>query len=143
MFNNYSSFEDFYSKNKDNFDLVQNARSKLKSYQELAVGGFALSEAEKLTFEYLNLSALVSDLMFGLSSSVLGAKGDLKRVEGMYFRDSKGAAAEKVKTVQADQSFLDANKIFNDLNDIQKYLQNKKTDFEAAYYHYRAISERK
>lgn len=138
----YSSYEDFKSKNETNLDLVIQARFKLKSMSELAMTGSALTEAETLAFEFLNLGSIVTDLMFGLSASVLDAKANLKKMEGIFFRVSSKSAADKAKLVCEDPDYLAANQIFNDLTDLQEFLLNKKKDFETAYYHYRGIANK-
>lgn len=138
----YSSFEDFKSNNETNLDLVIQARSKLKSLSELAMTGRALDEAEALAYEYLNLDSLVTDLMFGLSASVLDAKANVKKLEGIFFRVSSKSAADKAKLVQEDPDYLAATQFFNELTDLQEFLLNKKKDFEKAYYHYRGIANK-
>lgn len=142
--NKYTSFEDFYSKNKNQFEEVRYSHSRLKSIAELAQTGSAIAESERLTFDFLNLSNLVTDLLFGLSNSVLESKSKLKEVEGIFFRDSPTkSAADKAKLVQADPQYITANTNYNNLNDLFEYLQLKKKDFESAYYYYREISAKK
>ena len=138
----YSSYQDFRDKNAANLDLVIQARSKLKSMTELAMSGQALAEADALAYEYLNLDALVTDLLFGLSASVLDAKANVKKLEGIFFRVSSKSAADKAKLVQEDPDYLAATQFFNELTDLEDYLRNKKKDFEKAYYHYRGIANK-
>lgn len=138
----YSSYEDFKTRNEKNFSLVFVARTKLKSNSDMGIGGQALTEAEGLSFEFLNLSSLVTDLMFGLSASVLDAKAKLKEIEGIFFRENTKSAADKAKLIAAEPNYIAATQNFNDLTDLQEFLLNKKKDFEAAYYHYRGISNK-
>ena len=142
--NKYNNFPDFQLKNKSKFDEVSSSILKLKSMSELAQTGSALTEAEKLTFDFLNLSSICTDLLFGLSGSVLHAKSKRNEEEGLFFRNSDvKSAADKAKLVLAEPAYLLANANHNDLNDLFEYLQMKKKDFDAAYYYYRDISTRK
>lgn len=143
-FRKYKNYEDFYAQNQKNFDCVQMAAAKMKSVNELSQTGSALAEAEKLTFDFLNLSSLCSDLLFGLSSSVLDAKSDYKRVEGIFHRASEEkSVAAKEKLCQCDPDYIETSKRFNELTDIFEYITNKKRDFESAYYYYRNMNSDK
>jgi hypothetical protein len=139
----YSSYTEFQQQNDVHLQQVVNAKTKLKSVSDLAMTGQALTESESLAFEFLNLSQICTDLMFGLSSSVLDAKAEYKRVEGIFFRENTKSAADKAKLVQADDQYVKANQTFNDLTDLLEYLQGKKKDFETAHYYYRAMNSNK
>lgn len=141
----YVSSEDFYNKNQNDFEAVVQAKAKLMSSSELSQTGMALTVAEGLCFDFLNLKNKVSDLMFGLSASVSDAKVEYKRIEGMYFRDSgvKTSAADKTKLVQAFPEYVEAHKNFNDLEDLLDFLKMKHADFEGAYYYYRDVVSKK
>ena len=141
----YKDSVEFHNQNQIEFDRVRSATSKLKSMTELGVSGFAIAEAEKLTYEYLNLSSVCSDLLFGLGASVLDAKSRYKQIEGMFFRDLsvKTPAADKVKLVQCLPTYIQADQDYNDLLDLKEYIENKKKDFDGAYYYYRDIANKK
>lgn len=140
----YSSYEDFSSRNSKNLELVIKSKSKLMSISDLSITGHSIGRAEDLAYEFLNLSNVITDLLFGLSASVLDAKTKLKEVEGIIFRDlGKMSAADKTKLIQADERYVKANQTFNDLTDLQEYLNNKKKDAETSYYYYRAIASNK
>lgn len=141
--NKYSSYGDFQEKNNANLCLILQAKVKLKSVSELAMGGQALTDSESLAFEFLNLSHICTDLMFGLSSSVLDAKAESKNVEGVFFRESPKSAADKAKLVQCEDAYIKATHIFNDLTDLLEYLQNKKKDCESAHYYYKGLANNK
>ena len=139
----YTSFNSFSEKNSANFEKVVQAKSKLKSISDLSSTGRALEEAESLAFEFLNLKNIVTDLMFGLSASVLDAKTKIKEVEGTLFRDSNApSAAAKEKMILADPAYVSAQHMFNDLTDLYEYLSNKAKDFETSYYYYRGLSNK-
>ena len=141
----YKNSIDFHTQNQIEFDKVRTASTKLKSMSELSIGGSALYESEKLTFEFLNLSSVCSDLLFGLGSSVGDAKSKIKQIEGIFFRDlkTKTPAADKVKLVQCLSSYIEADQNYNDLNDLKDYIEMKKKDFDSAYYYYRDINNKK
>lgn len=140
----YSSYEDFSGRNGKNLELVLKSKTKLMSLSDLSITGHSISRAEELAYEFLNLSNVITDLMFGLSASVLDAKTKVKEVEGTIFRDlGKMSAADKTKLIQADKIYVASNQIYNDLIDLQEYLVNKKKDAETSYYYYRAISSNK
>lgn len=141
----YKNSLEFHTTNKEAFEKVLSASTKLKSSAELSVTGFALVEAERLTFEFMNLTSICSELLFGLSASVSDAKSKIKQVEGIFWRDleTKTSAADKAKLVYAQQMHIDADKDYNDLNDVYDYIIMKKKDFEMAYYYYREISAKR
>lgn len=140
----YFSYQDFLQHNELDFNKIQFSTIKLKSLQEISTTGFVLETCEMLCFDYLNLGKVCTDLMFGLSASVNDAKTKIKAVEGMFFRDSTAkSAADKAKLVQCSQDYLDANSLYNELNDLYEYLLLKKKDLESAYYYYRELSNRK
>lgn len=139
----YSSYQDFSGRNSKNLNLVIAAKTKLRSIGELSIGGQALSDSESLAFDFLNLKNVVTDLMFGLSASVLDAKARIKEVEGTIFRELDGqSAAAREKQIQADQRYVQAHQAYNDLFDLQSYLENKAKDFETTYYYYRGLSNK-
>lgn len=139
----YTSYKEFADRNSKNFEKVVTAKTKLKSVADLSMSGRALDAAEELAFEFLNLKNIVTDLLFGLSASVLDAKTKIKETEGICFRDLDGkSAADRCKLLQCDPRFVNANQIFNDLNDLNEYLANKAKDFETSYYYYRGLSQK-
>lgn len=139
----YTSFQDFSSRNKKNFDQVVAAKTKLKSISELSMTGQALSESESLAFDFLNLKNIVTDLMFGLSASVLDSKARIKEVEGTIFRELDGqSAAAREKIIQCDSRYVQAHQTYNDLIDLSQYLENKAKDFESSYYYYRGLANK-
>ncbi|MCH9665564.1 MAG: hypothetical protein K0U41_06905 [Gammaproteobacteria bacterium] len=135
----YESFNQFFRINEKNFADVQSARKEMKSSSELGMTGDLFLEAEKLAFKYLNLDNLVSDLLFGVSASLLDAKHDIKNQMALAYRDQSGAQGEKKIMAEADARVTTAVQKFNDLNDLNEYLNNKKKDFEKCYYHYKHI----
>lgn len=141
----YKNSAEFQSQNEERFKLILSASSKLKSISQVSESGFALTESERLTFEFLNLSTLCSDLLFGLSASVLDAKEKIKQIEGMFFRDLtvKTSAVDKSKLVHCLPSYMEADKDYNDLTDLFDYISMKKKDFESAYYYYRDMNNKK
>lgn len=141
----YLNSQEFHSAHQVQFDRVLSASTRLKSHSELGSAGFALEEAERLCFDFMNLSSLCSELMFGLSASVSDAKSKLKQIEGTFFRDlaTKTSAADKSKLVHALPTYQEADRHYNDLQDLLEYLQMKKKDFEMAYYYYREVSTRR
>lgn len=141
----YISSDDFYSQNTTDFESVVQAKTKLLSLSQLGETGMALSTAEGLCFDFLNLRNKCADLLFGLSASVSDSKVRYKEIEGIYFRDHgvKTSAADKSKLVQAYPEYVEAHKHFNDLTDLYEFIQMKRADFEAAYYYYRDIASKK
>ena len=140
----YTSFQDFSSRNDKNFSLVVAAKTKLKSMSDLGLTGNALGDAESLSFDFLKLKNITTDLMFGLSASVLDAKARIKETEGLCFRDiTAPSAAAKEKLTQCDPRYVAAHQTYNDLFDLQEYLQNKAKDFENSYYYYRGLANNK
>lgn len=117
------------------------ARGQLKSPQELGMSGDAIIESEKLAYHYLNLRNLVSDLLFGLSASVLDAKHDIKSQRALAYRDLTGAQGERNTMADADSKVIKANQKFNDLNDLMEYLRNKYDDFEKDHFYYKQIAQ--
>ena len=141
----YKDSAEFQSINQEKFTQILSAPTKLKSLNQIAESGFALAEAERLTFEFLQLSSLCSDLLFGLSASVLDAKEKIKQVEGMFFRDMtvKTSAVDKGNLVHCLPRYMEADKNYNDLTDLADYIAMKKKDFDSAHYHYREINNKK
>jgi hypothetical protein len=141
----YKDSAEFHSANKDKFESVLKASTKLKSMRELGETGFALSETERLTYEFLNLSSTCSDILFGLSASVLDAKEKLKQIEGMFFRDLtvKTSAIDKAKLVHCLPQYMESDKCYNDLLDLKEYIEMKKRDFDSAHYYYRELANKK
>lgn len=141
----YKDSLDFHNNHQEKFDLIISASSKLKSMNQLGETGNALGEAERLTFEFLHLGTICSELLFGLTGSTLDAKSKIKQTEGIFFRDLsvKTSAIDKAKLVQCLPAYMEADRCYNDLLDLSEYIAMKKKDFEAAYYYYRDLSNRK
>lgn len=139
----YDSFDQFFRLNKENFKKVQNAKTSLKSPQELGMTGNALCEAERLSYEFLNLKSIVSDLMFGLGASVLDAKHSIKVKTAIAYRNTEGPQGDKKISVEADQLVVKAVETYNDLLDLKEYLDHKYSDFESIHFHYKHIAQGK
>lgn len=139
----YESFDQFFRLNKDNFQKVQKARTSLKSPQELGMTGSLLVEAESLAYQFLNLKNLVSDLLFGVGASVLDSKHNIKNQSALAYRELTGPQGERKMMVEAESIVVNANKKYNDLNDLKEYLENKYNDCENNHYYYKQISQGK
>ena len=79
----YISSDGFYSQNTTDFESVVQAKTKLLSLSQLGETGMALSTAEGLCFDFLNLRNKCADLLFGLSASVSDSKVRYKEIEGI------------------------------------------------------------
>jgi len=140
----YGSFDQFFRLNMENFQRVQAARTKLISPAELGMTGSATIEAEKLSYLFLNLLSTTSDLMFGLSASVLDAKHDIKTQTAIAYREmGKKPQGEKKIEVEADIRVVTANQKYNDLLDLKEYLSNKYSNFETTHYYYKNLAQGK
>jgi hypothetical protein len=141
----YKDSAEFQNAHEKKFESILSATTKLKSSSQISESGFALVETERLTYEFLNLSAVCSDLLFGLSASVLDAKAKMKQIEGMFFRDLtvKTSAIDKAKLVHCLPQYIEADKNYNDLTDLADYILMKKKDFDSAHYHYRELNNKK
>ncbi len=140
----YKSFDQFFRLNKENFQRVQAARKDMRSPAELAMTGSATIEAEKFSYQFLNLKQTTSDLMFGLGASVLDAKHDIKTQTAVAYRELAGKPqGEKKIEVEAQEKVVAANKTYNDLNDLKEYLMNKYSDFESTHYYYKNLAQGK
>ena len=137
----YKNFDQFFRLNEEGFKRVQGARKEMKSIQDLGMSGNALAEAEKLGYHYLNLKNLVSDLLFCVGASVLDAKHDIKTQGAVAWRELSGSAAEKKVLVEGEEIVVNANKRYNDLKDLETYLENKREDFETCHYYYKQLAQ--
>lgn len=137
----YESFDQFFRLNQDNFKRVQIARKELKSPQELGMMGDMIMQAEKLTYHYINLRSLVSDLLFGVTASVLDAKHGIKTQEAIVFREIEGKQGDKKILLEADQRVIQANQKYNDLLDLKDYLELKWKDFDTSHYYYKNLAQ--
>lgn len=137
----YKSFEEFYASNADGFDKVLRAKTELKSPMECAQTGSAIVEAERLSYVFLNYKSLVTDLKLGLSASVLIAKDNMKAVRAELFKQSSEKAANaKERDVESHPKYIEAAKIYSQLNDIKEYLDLKHQDFDSCHYYYKNIA---
>lgn len=139
----YVSFDQFFRLNTEEFKRVQQAKTSLKSPQELGMTGNVLGEAENLAYQFLNLKNLVSDLLFGISASVLDSKHNTKVQTALAYRDLPGKIGDKKVQVEAQENVIESHQQFNDLLDLKEYLINKYNDFEANHYYYKQLSQGK
>jgi len=137
----YDDFNDFYAKNTDAFQSLLTARNHMKSRQELALTGEALIEAERLSYVFLNFASLCSELRFGLVASVYDAKQAYKNASAQFMRssDEKSVKAKELMLF-ADEVYEKQVKRYNDLFDLNEYLEKRYADFEKAHYYYKAIA---
>jgi hypothetical protein len=137
----YGSFDQFWRVNQDKFVQIQNATKELKSPVELGMTGQALLEAEKLAFRYLNLKSMVNDLMLGLSGSVLDAKANIKNQYGIAYREMSGSIKEREHCANSDTRGVEADQVYNDLDELQSDLEGKLSDYESAHYYYKKMTQ--
>lgn len=140
----YKSYQDFYTINKAKFDVIQMSAAKLKAPRDLGKeSGMLLAEAEELEHFFLNAGGAVSELMFGLSASVLDAETNMNNVDGLLFSQKSGNATEKRAAVACDQQYLQAAAMYHELKDLKDYLERKREDFEKNHYFYKQFRSQK
>lgn len=138
----YKCYDEFYHHNQVRFDAVQKAAAMLKAPDQLGNDpslGLAIAEAEKLSHFFLQCANTVTDLMFGVSASVLDAQANVNSVEGLLYGQKTGGATDRNRAVVSDPIYLDAVKHQNDLTDLKKYLEHKREDFMANHYYYKGL----
>jgi len=142
MYKRYASSEEFLALNKETMDMILRGSSLLKSSSSMGALGMPLQEAESLSYQFLNLMNKCTDLLFGLSSSVLNAKASSKKSEAICFIESDGRVKDKEFKAISDETYLKFLKNYNDLDDIKSYLVQKHGDFEKNHYYYKNLSSR-
>lgn len=140
----YKNYHEFYSLNQAKFDAVQAMSAKLRSPKEMASnGGFLLAEAEELEHLFLNGANAVTELMFGISASVLGAETNMNNVEGLLYSQKVGNATDKRNAVACDPQYIAASEAFHEMKDLKDYLDRKRDDFMANHYFYKQFRSQK
>ena len=140
----YKNFQEFQSINQTKFATVQALGAKLKAPKDLGKeGGFLLAEAEELEHLFLNGAGACTDLMFGLSASVLDAKAHAENQYGLLYGMKSGNATDKKNQVDSDPIYLAALAPMHELEDLKKYLERKHDDFMANHYFYKQFRAQK
>lgn len=139
----YKNYQEFYSLNQARFDAVQGMAALLKSPKDMSATGFVLAEAENLEHLFLNGANSVTELMFGLSASVLGAETNMNNVEGLLYGQKSGNATDKRNAVACDPQYVLASEAYQELKDLKDYLEQKRDDFMANHYFYKQFRSQK
>jgi hypothetical protein len=139
MMKRYESAEEFTAVNEELFSRVQAGASMLKSPSQLSQTGMPLQEAERLSYLFLDLLNVCTNLQFGLSSSALNAKASLKKCEAIGYREADGRVKDKEFAAVSSDSYMEFTKNFNDLSDINEYLKQKRENFEKAHFYYKNL----
>jgi len=137
----YQDFNDFYARNQAAFKSVLMARTYMKSPQELSLSGQATLEAHRLSYVYLNFANLITELRFGVVASVMDAKQDYRNASAQFMRSSdQKSVTTKRELVFADTVYQREHKKYNDLFDLNEYLEKRYSDFMATHYYYKKLS---
>ena len=139
----YNTIQDFFALHQADIDLIQKSDVKFLSLAELMVTGEALQKTEELAFEFLNLVNLTSELSYGLTSSLLKAKENVKTIEGSLYRQLEGSAAERKMLIPSMQNHVDAVAILADFTDMKDYLDLKLSVFNSAHVYYKNLAMRR
>lgn len=138
----YKSYEEFYSANQARFDAVQKAAALLKSPTQLgndSAMGLAMAEAETLSHFFLSVANSTTDLLFGVSASVLDAEASVSSTEGVLYGQKSGGATDRNRAVASDTVYLSMVQNFNDLKDLKSYLERKHEDMMSNHYYYKGL----
>jgi hypothetical protein len=138
----YGTYNDFFQANKDQFETLQKAAAMLKSPDKLGADpslGMAMAEAEKLSHFFLACANRATDLLFGVSASVLDAQAYVNSVEGTIYGQKTGGATDRNRAVASDTIYLQSVQNYNDLVDLKKYLEFKRDDFYANHHYYKHL----
>jgi hypothetical protein len=138
----YKTYDEFYQHNRDKFDTLQKAAAMLKAPDKLGQDptfGLAMAEAEKLAHFFLNCANATTDLMFGVSASVLDAQALVNSTEGVLYLQKTGGATDRNRAVASDAIYLETVKHHHDLTDLKKYLEHKREDFMSNHYYYKGL----
>lgn len=136
----YVSYADFHSVNQVKFEVVQRAVAQLKGPDKLGIDGMALAETEKLSHFFLNMANVCTDLMFGISASVLNSLAAVNSTEGTLYLQKVGGATDRNRAVTCDPIYIQVTNQYNELVDLKKYLENKRDDFMADHYYYKGLA---
>lgn len=139
----YKTYLEFESLNSEKLNMIQQSVRMLKSPDKMGEEGFILPEAEKLEHLFLTMVNTCSDILFGLSASVLDAQANVNSTEGLLYSKMEGGATDRNRKVACDSVYLEVVKHFNDLTDLKKYLEHKREDFMSNHYFYRAMRNNK
>ena len=118
---------------------VKRASSQLQGYSELGQSGMPLAEAERLSYRYLYLMNITTDLLLGVSSSVGNAKANRNKTEALQFRAADGKVKDREHAAASSDEYIEAARNYNDLNDLYEYLKQKHDDFEKNHWYYKHI----
>lgn len=143
MMRTYSDATAYLKMNEKNFSLVQQASANLLSQDEIGMSGDAINKAESLSYEFLKLANIATDLMLGLASSVNKAKSKVKTTTGLLFREMEGSAASKKELIPSTQGWVEATNTEAELSDLKDYIEGKKEDFMANHYYYKQLAQGK
>lgn len=143
--NKYKSFQEFATVNREKFAVVQMLGAKLKAPRDLGkeTGGLLLAEAEELEHLFLNGAGACTDLMFGISASVLDAKAQSENTYGLLYGQKSGNATDKKNQVESDPIYTGTLSAYHELEDLKKYLERKRDDFMANHYFYKQFRSQK
>lgn len=142
MMKRYESAEEFMAINKAEFERVQAGAQMLKSPQLMGQGGMPLQEAERLSYVFLDLVNVCTNLSFGLSASALNAKAARNKAEAIGFREADGRVKDKEFAAVSSEEYLKQSQNYNDLTDISDYLKQKRENFEKSHFYYKHLMGR-
>lgn len=138
----YKTFDEFQKLNDAKMNIVQQAAGMLKSPDQIGLdptGSLAIAETEKLAHFFLTVANHCTDLLFGVSASVLDAQANVNAVEGTLYGQKTGGATDRNRLVACDPQYMVATQNFNDLKDLQKYLEMKREDFISNHHYYKHL----
>lgn len=142
MLKRYESAEEYMTLNQVDFERVQYGAKMLKNPSQLSQSGMPIQEAERLSYVFLDLMNVASDLMFGLSASAANEKSAYKKAEAIGFREADGRVKDKEYAAVSNDNYLKHIRNHNDLTDIYDYLKQKHSDFEKNHFYYKHMMGR-
>lgn len=135
----YRTVQEFIALNNSRLEEVKRASSDLRGTDQIGVSGMPLAEAERLSYRFLYLMNICTDLLFGVSASVGNAKANRNKIEALQFRSSDGKVKDREHAALSSEEFIEAARNYNDLNDLYDYLKMKHDDFEKNHWYYKHI----
>ena len=139
----YNSAEEFFKANEAPMKEIGASNTKLMSMSELMTTGDVLTKCDELSYEFLRLMNVVSQIRLGLTASVIRAKEGVKTTEGVIYRALEGSATEKKMLIPSMQEHVTASDKLADLTDISDYLQQKYEAFQSAHVYYKNLASRR
>lgn len=112
----------------------------MKSPQELGLSGQATLEAHRLSYVFLNFANLVTELRFGVIASLMDAKQGYRNANAQFMRSSNKSVTANKELVYADEVYQREHKKYNDLFDLNEYLEKRYEGFMATHYYYKKLS---